>query len=380
MIRFYSTLFALLWIAFGSVNATDRQTAYKLYNRLAGVPPEAATLNQLEQLIRNGQIEEAAELSLQSPYFYNVTLKNWVKSWSNVEQSNRVPLNDYVATVVGMIRDDIPFDTVLYGDHLYVLQNGNIANYSPSSNAHYEQGENGSLDLSSPSILVRRSQSSLNGISDTAGVLTTRASGEAYLSAGTNRRLTRFTFMNFLCRDFENVMDTTTPDFYVRRDVERDPGGDSRTYRNNCVGCHAGQDALGGAFAYFDFRDGRVIHQPGTVQEKINRNNLFEEGHIVTNNEWHNLWSMGQNSSLGWRGDQRGQGARELGRMIAQSQAFSQCMTTRVWELVCLNPPVDEAAQQAIQTLSTEFEQQNNYNMKRLFARVSAHCIGGASL
>jgi hypothetical protein len=372
------SLIIIILLQFSSLTIgqeNHRQKAWQLHNRIAGVPPQVAVLDQMETLIRNNQVEQAAQLAMQNPLFYSLTLKNWFKSWSNAEESNRVELNDYVATAIGMIRDDIPFDSVLYGDHLYIFENiPNLPAYSPSNNEHYGSAEQQGVNFVTS--LVHTSQSALTGITDTAGVLTTRASGAAFLSAGTNRRLTRFTFMNYLCRDFEAVMDFNTPDIYVRRDVERDPGGDSRTYRNNCVGCHAGQDALGGAFSYFDFQNNRVVHAPGTVQAKINLNNLFEDGHVVQDARWHNLWHQGSNASLGFRGAQEGYGARELGQMLARSEAFSQCMATRAFELVCLNSPSGTAEITAIESLAARFEENNNYNMKNLIAGTAAACLG----
>jgi hypothetical protein len=370
---FCAFLLVLTNTAFAQDNS--RQKAWQLHNRIAGVPPQAATLDQMETMIRNNQIEQAAHVAMQNPLFYGLTLKNWFKSWSNAEENNRVDLNDYVATAVGMIRDNIPFDSVLYGDHLYIFENvANIPDFSPSNNDHYRAAEQQGVNLVTS--LARTSQSAQTGISDTAGVLTTRASGEAFLSAGTNRRLTRFTFMNYLCRDFEAVMDFNTPDIYVRRDVERDPGGDSRTYRTNCVGCHAGQDALGGAFSYFDYQNDRVIHRPGTVQNKINFNNLFEDGHVVEDARWYNLWHQGANSNLGFRGPQEGYGARELGQLLARSEAFSKCMATRAFELVCLNSPSGGVEMNAINNLASRFEENNNYNMKNLIAGAAALCVG----
>jgi hypothetical protein len=48
---------------------------------------------------------------------------------------------------------------------------------------------------------MRKTQPTVTGIADTAGLLTTRAAGLAYFSAGTNRRELRFAFTNFLCMD-----------------------------------------------------------------------------------------------------------------------------------------------------------------------------------
>ena len=52
--------------------------------------------------------------------FYNVTLKNFVAPWTNRDGDVFVPLNDYTATVIGMVRDDADFRNILFGDVLYV--------------------------------------------------------------------------------------------------------------------------------------------------------------------------------------------------------------------------------------------------------------------
>ncbi len=71
--------------------------------------------------------------------FYNVTLKNFATPWTNRDQSVFVPLNDYTATVIGMVRDDVPFNTVLSATSCYVGRSGlGLPPFSPSSNDHYE--------------------------------------------------------------------------------------------------------------------------------------------------------------------------------------------------------------------------------------------------
>lgn len=309
--------------------------------------------------------------------FYNITLKNWVKRWTNVDDSPRVPLNDYVATVLGIIRDDIPFDQVLYGDHLYIASATTpvtIPAYDKKNNNQYVELENRFVSLKD--YLTRVNQSEVTGIKDTAGVLTTRAAASAFFSAGTNRRMTRFTFMNFLCRDFEAVHDINISDYHVRRDVERNPGGDSRTYRNQCVGCHAGQDGLGGAWAYFDFADNEIKYTEGTVAAKINKNNLYPDGYVTTNDEWVNLWAEGQNASLGWPSKTTGKGARELGMMISRSRAFAECMSTRVFELVCVRKPKIANEKKEIKRLADLFQANDRFSMKNLFAETSILCMG----
>jgi hypothetical protein len=356
--------------------STSKMKAWRIYNRLAGVPPTSTVLATVASLVETKKIKEAALMAMDNTNFYDLTLKNWIKPWSNIDKSNRVPLNDYVATTIGIIRDNIPFDQLLYGDHLYIAGTGTpgaIPAYDKKSNNHYQKLEDSRSSLKD--YLVRVSQTTTTGIKDTAGVLTSRAAGAAFYSAGTNRRATRFTFMNFLCRDFEALHDINITDYHVRRDVERDPGGDSRTYRNKCVGCHAGQDALGGAFAYFDFVNGEMVYTEGVVAAKINKNNSFQEGWITKDNSWVNTWAEGQNANLGWPSQTTGNGVRELGAMLSRSRAFSECMSTKVYELVCLRTPSTVADKKDMRKLADLFQQDENYNMKNLIAETAALCV-----
>ena len=57
---------------------------------------------------------------MDDPAFYAVTLKNLVTPWTNRDQTVFAPLNDYTATVIGMVRDDVPFNQLLSADILYV--------------------------------------------------------------------------------------------------------------------------------------------------------------------------------------------------------------------------------------------------------------------
>jgi hypothetical protein len=359
-----------------TTTTTSKMKAFRIYNRLAGVPPVPTILTEIDTLVKAGKAKEAALRSMDDSNFYNLTLKNWIKPWTNIDKTNRIILNDYVATAIGIIRDNIPFDQILYGDHLYIAgvgTPGTIPVYDKKTNLHYQRLEESRVSLKD--YLVRVSQSKTTGIKDTAGVLTTRAAGLAFFSAGTNRRATRFAFMNYLCRDFEALHDINIPDYHVRRDVERNPGGDSRTYRNKCVGCHAGQDALGGAFAYFDFVNGEVVYTEGVVAAKINKNVGYADGWITKDNSWVNTWAEGQNANLGWPSQTTGNGVRELGVMLSRSRAFSECMSTKVYELVCLRTPTSTTDKTEMRRLADIFQLDENYNMKNLIAETAASCV-----
>jgi len=365
-------LFTILVISASSSSfaASAKEKAIKMHNRLTGVPPQADVLTSMESFIKQGIPEDAAELALENKNFINVVMKNWVKPWSNVDQTSRVPLNDYVATILGAIKDDIPFDRILYDDILYTVE-GVTPDYSNKDNLHYIAAEEQRVDLSTK--LVQRKQSDVTKIAATSGVLTTRAAGEAFFSAGTNRRVNRFTFINYLCNDFEDLHDTAIPDYRVRRDVERNPGNDSRTYKNNCVGCHAGQDGLAGAYNYYNFSGDELTYTPGKVTPKVNQNISFKDGFKDVDDSWINLWVIGNNAKLGWKGATSGSGASSLNRMFARSDAFAQCMSKKVFKLVCMKDPISTVDKKLVETHARSFGA--DFNLKSLIVKTSVGCI-----
>src|SRR2546429_4495806 len=112
-------LLAQLTIA---AHAGPNEQAKRIYERIAGEPPPAAVLAQMATAISGspGQagLLAAAAIATSSPSFYNVTLKNLVIPWTNRDQTVFAPFNDYAATVIGMTRDDVAFNTPLPVDIL----------------------------------------------------------------------------------------------------------------------------------------------------------------------------------------------------------------------------------------------------------------------
>ncbi len=391
-------LIAFAWLGPSDAHAGARDQAYRLYSRLTGVPPTDAELTQMESLISQGKVKDAARVATQSFFFVNSNLVRFAKPWSNQGRSprpengedSRVPLNDFVATVVGMVRDDVPFDQVLYGDILYKGVDGlaNVTPFSLENNDHYRDiGSRvapfaGGLDLRDRGTLVSASQVALhatavdNQVTDVAGVLTSRQSGLAFFSAGTNRRPTRYAFINFLCHDMEEVSDATVADIRIRRDVDRAPTGDSKIFLTTCKGCHAGMDGLSGAWARFNF--GSRLEYTAGVQGKMNQNAVFAGGYVTNNDGWVNLWSTGPNTKLGWRATpSSGNGANALGRVLAGTRAFSVCMAKRAFRFVCLRESfADEES--TIAALADRFEANNGFNMRNLIedAAVLPQCLG----
>ncbi|MEM8983472.1 MAG: hypothetical protein AAGC71_10620 [Pseudomonadota bacterium] len=384
MTRFYNlnriaALLLGLSLVASAASAGPREQARRIHDRLAGVPPTPAVLDQMAALLP-GNPEAAADIAMNNSAFYSVTLKNFASPWTNRDRNVFVPLNDYTATVIGMIRDDVPFNQLLSADILYTgAGNLGLPPYSMTSNDHYAQMEAQNMDLQAA--LVQTTQSALTDLptSATAGVVTTRAAAEAFFIAGTNRAMFRFTMLNHLCNDMEQVQNNSYPPDRIRQDVSRSPGGDSRVFLNNCVGCHSGMDPMAQAYAYynFDMDAGRIVYDNSAPHPKnFNNDANFEFGFVTPNDEWVNYWRTGQNAILGWDPGRpgTGSGAKSMGEELANSEAFAQCQVTKVFRNVCLRDPVDAADRAQIDSMVAGFR--GNYLMKPVFASSAAHCMG----
>lgn len=420
---------SLLLVAFAnsaSVSAAlaDREQAKFIHDRLTGLLASDEMLDLMESSIAVNNdpvtaaryaIDGAASLNdgygsaiTPSGGFYNVTLKNWASPWTNEAQDVFQPLNDYSATVIGLVRDEDDFRKVLYDNVIYVGNISGISGYSNSDNDHYEQLEASSADMGLDSVLVRRQQSAVTGIpvAGVAGVMTTRAAAKAYFVDGTNRAMFRFTVLNHLCNDLEQYKDNALPVDRIRQDVSRSPGGDSSIFLNECSGCHTGMDAMAQAFAYhqYDYPSeteqpglseeerksiGRMVYTPGVVQEKylINEGN-FRDGFVTTDDHWINYWRTGPNAQkIGWLTSQsssaidaainpaysEGDGAASLGQELANNDAFAYCQVKKAFKSVCLREPQASSDQAAFEMIVSDFKN-GGFDMKQVFIDSAVHC------
>ncbi len=367
-------------LASATAGAGPREQARRIHERLAGVPPSEAVLADMQADVAGSNAVDAAYTAMENSSFYSVTLKNFAAPWTNRDQSVFVPLNDYTATVIGMVRDDVPFNTVLSANLVYVGTGAGVPAYSPTSNDNYQALDDQNADLKTR--LVASTQTAVSGLPDsaTAGVITTRAAAEAFFIAGTNRAMFRFTLMNHLCRDLEQVLDTSRAPDRIRQDVSRSPGGDSRIFLNNCIGCHSGMDPLAQAFAYYNFdaTQGQLVYTPGVVQAKyFNNDTTFAHGYRTPDDQWSNYWRAGQNALLGWDTQLPGSGAgaKSMGQELANSTAFARCQVEKVFRNVCLRSPVDGADRQQIDSMVGSFRS-GGYRLKQVFAESAAYCMG----
>lgn len=385
-LRILSIVIALTCTMAASLSyAGPREQARRIHDRLVGVPPSDTVIDSMAAKISGGDGIGAALEAMENPAFYNTTVREFASPWTNREQSVYVDMNDSIATVIGMIRDDVPFDQVLYEDIVYVGSAGvtNIA-YSQTNNDHYLDLQTNRIDLSDAANLTRQLQSNLPGsplgIDQTAGIMTTRGFSEAYYVAGTNRSALRFATLNFMCMDMEDFSDITAHPDRIRQDVTRSPGGDSTIFLNDCLSCHAGLDGLAGAFAYYDFNEGtgQLEYTAGSVQPKfLNDAGTFRYGYETVDDSWVNYWRTGPNAFVGWNGQGSGEGTgvKNLGMELSQTRQFAKCQVKQVFEKVCYRTPNGQADMQAVENIATSFEA-NNRSMKQVFAETALHCMG----
>jgi len=384
--------------------ADTRDQAKRIHDRITGVPPDSLTLDEMQ-----AELDRTVPDAIAAAYiamdkdtshngFYNVTLKNFAAPWTNRDQSVFVALNDYIATFIGMVRDNKDIREMLSADILYTADaSAGVPAYSNNNNTHYQQLEDRSIDLKS--ILREQSQSAITGLpaSATAGLTTTRAAAKAFFIDGTNRAMFRFTLLNQLCKDMEAVQDTSVAADRIRQDVSRSPGGDSRIFLNNCIGCHTGMDPMTQSFAYYNFIhdvDNDPSGDQGALQynitgdidpftgsrvvKKIRHNeNNFPFGFVTLDDQWDNYWRQGKNAVLGWDTALQGtgNGAKSMGQELANSQAFAQCQVEKVFRNVCLREVADSVDRARISSMVSSFRS-TNYNLKQVFAESAAYCMG----
>ena len=381
-------------IAWGQ--GTDMPTAVAkvstLFKRLASAPP--SDMGQLEgwaaeyvaatdAAARTAVLNKVAAAAVEVDTFYSRTVMNFADPETNEgEELLSRNLSDYTALIIGFIRDELDYRRILFDDIMYVPSPGlGLPAYQDTNNDAFEQLE--SLVIQGQqSLAANLTQVTQSGTTDypiQAGIYSLRGYGSVFYNDGTNRAPFRFTYMNYLCKDVEEVSDVTRPDIYVRRDVDRAPGGDGEKFRSECVGCHAGMDAQTSAFAFVDFDpDANRITYSDLPVAKVNRNNdTFPSGSAVADDSWINIWYEGSNANLPWSQSVRqGNGPKSWGQAMAETGMFPSCMAERVYKVVCLKSPDTQSAREEISSLANQFTE-DNYNMKSLFINTAVTCGEG---
>jgi hypothetical protein len=390
------------------ISAEDQ--AMDLYRHLAGV-----TINitdpiyiQMVDLIKNGQRREAAKLAVNTKEFYMVTVRDFAGKMSTRDGTTLAPLSDFVATVIGAVRDDVPAPELLTENFYYRSKKTSatpalVINEIVKSNKHYADLEASGANLMTElepedgQKVMNTAGTAAVTLDDSGGLLTSRAFLLAHANAGTNRRIIEYTFKIFQCATIDSWASTSNPDDHVGREVGRFPISE---YNNKCKGCHTGMDGMRPATAYFDFsadpsgNGNGYIKYKGTypkdpdlegnltvavpadeqnVPYKFRRAaNAFPLGFIVKNDVWVNY----ANDTFGWNTQKEGQGMAQLAQMIALSDGFKRCMVKRVFNSVCKSN-LTTADTGLINKLTDQFKT-NGFKLKDLFIDVAMRpeCLG----
>ena len=399
-----------------NVNITDNlKKAQDIFQRLTGVktPLYDPILAQMETKLSQNDPLGAAALATNDPHFYNITVRDFASKMSNRSETINVPLNDFTATVVGVVRDELNAQRLLWDNITYI---GDVTKMAvPSSqvqdllksNNHYSVLDNQRADLSN--VLIQSTQKIFDGtkavdMPTPAGLLTSRTWMSEHAVAGTNRRLVEFSLREFLCTPIEKAADSAGPDNVIGRDIDRFPGGSHTKFTVSCRSCHTILDGFRPAFSYFTFNNNHTMHaftsptvttqadeddgkgmfkskETGAayVHDKLNKNEtVFPDGRITKDDSWINNAANGANLTyFSWK-QLSGKGLKDFGKMISESKQFPLCMASRVYNQVCKRAPTS-SEDALLNAAATEFSTQRNYNLKFLFQKIvtSKECIGG---
>lgn len=308
----------------------------QMYFRLTGLPllarhPEAVRWN--EMVARGEQTTVAKEMS-QEPGFINHVTRSWAERYLLADTSTQLSLNDAVALVVGVVRDDLDIRSILTGDFSYG-GDSRLGNDRPQlrDNAVFNRIQERGLSLKST--LRRYAPQWLSLIEERAGLLSTRWFGETNYQAGTNRRAVKASLEVFLCQPIEAWKTANLSTSWIRRDVHRAPNNDPRIFQTECRSCHAPMDAFAGAFAHFDYVNSALMYSHYVAPKYRNLSGVYPDGHVTEDNRWKNLLLHRPELGFGSSTMSSGSGIKDFGLMLAKTDGFLACLAKRSIKHLC---------------------------------------------
>ena len=361
--------------------AGPNEQAVRLHNRLAGVPPSATVLQQMSALISQGNPQGAAQLAMQNSGFYNVTLRNFVAPATNRAQSAFVPLNDYTATVIGMVRDNVPFNTVLSADILYIGNVSGVPAYSPSNNNHYQYLDDHGVDLKSALVQTDAVLAHRHPVGSHRRRDDHRGGGGRVLHRRHQPRDVplhhdQLPVQRPAAGDGHHAAAGSHPPGRQPFAGRRQPRVPQQLHR---LPCRHGSDGAG--LRLLQLRSDRAaagLHgRADAGQVPHQHRQLSRTASSPRTTRWSNRWRSGPNALLGWSSalPGSGNGAKSLGQELENSQAFANCQVQKVFQAMCLRPPSNAADRSAAAQITADF-QSGGYNMKQVFAETAVYCMG----
>ncbi len=348
----------------------------RLYVHLTGAPAPMfdPRFKRAVSLVQSGKSLEAAQLVITDPGFLKVRVRGFAIPFIDIDHRKVDTLTDFQTLIIGVTRDELDARLILTGNLRYSGYTSlSLPAVSRENNDHYAQFEARDLDFERD---LERVDKQWDDTDYVAGALTTRAWASAYYNMGTNRLAVKYTIDAFQCQPIDSWKIRGLPDYFVRRDIDRAPGGDPSVYQNTCRNCHAAMDGIGGAFAKFDFAAGVFSFRSEGVMDKMNKNSYFyPAGFVTTDDSWTNLLSGHPTVDFQWHGPFEGNGVGAFAKTIADSGAFSRCMVEKTFAETCGKSIRDEAPE-LLKSLTADFEK-NGCNLKDLFAKVATQdaCI-----
>ena len=338
------SLRSFAWIALAgfslSSRAGDFEQARQMWNLVNGgsllreSEPQAAAMMQA---LRAGRPLDAADLAIRDPRstFASIQVRQmFLPMTSPTGADPGQPVGDFVLTAMASALEDHPFTSWFTENRVYSADASGNYGYSNSiTNIARFNGQfdnDGSLRALIEGGRFYKTPQNYLAPDAAAGLLTTQQYGKVAFESGTNRRMIRKTFEDFLCLDLKNMMNFGFLDSWIGRDVDRAPGGQPQTFQNTCRGCHAGMDGLRGAFAYLDFSNEKIRYTPGTVARKYSNNAAtFPEGYVTVTDAWVDFWGLGDASH------REGQGPQDFARLLTTSPYLASCFVKRVSHQMC---------------------------------------------
>lgn len=366
----------------------NRKFALELFSSITGtkISIDDTRIIQMEQFLNQGKKDEAANVAVADKLFFNVRLATIARELSNREMTNQDRTNDFVAMFVGGVRDgmnarQLITENFYYRDNATGIKEFDIGAYEPIHYKQFDEAQYSIYDNSiktSPQIFEDKLNGSGSGVQpaadrNAAGLITSRAFMEEHALGGTNRRIVEYTFKAFMCVEMEDWKDLSRPTTYIGKDVDRNAGGSSARFQQDCRGCHAQLDGFRSAFAHFDFNKRVRFFRP-SIHQKISANDhVYPDGHPVINDNFVNnalgdlnMDRFGWDMSLGTSGS----GPKEFATMIASSKGFSRCFVRRFFEKICRREPAP-SEENVVRNLASQFE--SSYLITDLARIVALH-------
>ena len=405
-------------INIGAAITPDKLRAQEMFNRLTGakISVEDQRIVDMAAKLAGEDPVGAAAIATDDPRFLNITVRDFASKMSVRAETINTPLNDFTATVVGFVRDNLSAQGLLTTNKFYMATIPSEAPVGSSlvddvlrSNNHYQALDLGRYDLGKvlhPAVqqVLDTRNGTIKAVDNPspAGLLTTRQWMSEHAIAGTNRRMVEYAFREFLCSPMETVADNTGPDNVIGRDVDRFPGGSHSKFTSTCRACHTIMDGFRPAFARWTFSNGFAKHafvvpaiamnanedtSMGMIMDptvpnvtyKLNKNEtVFPDGRVTTDDKWVNDARYGSNLQNFKFVKLSGQGPNEFGQMIVQSPKFPRCMANRVFSQLCKRD-IESTDNTFLDNAAADFVK-GNYNLRSLFQKIvtGRECLGSA--